>query len=158
MGYIACGMHGNRGPKTCEGCVKCPKCSGFRVKLYKCPVNWCGGARFCPPCYTKNIATAKAHCADHCIAASARFEAEMAARDAATRAGFAVIKAGVSLPNGNVFAWTVRGNFEVPKDVYHAALDRHDHVIADEFLTMPRADERPAEVYGTKPNFPAGLR
>jgi predicted transcriptional regulator len=164
MGYSTCGMHRNRagansrGPRTCDSCDKCPKCSGFRMKLYKCPVNYCGVTRFCPPCYAKTIDRAKAYCTDHCIAASARYRAELDARAAAIAAGLAGIKAGVSLPNGNVFAWTSRGNFEVPLAVYRAACARIDHVIADEFLTMPRPDELPAEVYGTKPNFPEGLR
>lgn len=169
MGVSTCGMHGRRGPITCEACDKCPKCDGFRMKLYRCtakmagghPDGWCGITRLCPVCYKTKLDRFKAHCASVCAPASLRAHTERTAREAATAAGLAVIKAGVGLPNDNVFAWTTVGNFEVSKAVYDAALDTLDHVIAAEHLTHPRGPEHPVEVYGapgTPPVFPEGLR
>lgn len=85
-----------------------------------------------------------------CAAASAHYAAERAARDAATAAGLPVVRAGVQLPSGNVFAWTTaRGAFEVSGEVYRAAIARADHVLDVEGARV-RLDEHPPEVYGPK--------
>ena len=61
--------------------------------------------------------------------------------------GLPVIKAGVGLPNDNVFVWTSQGNYEVKKDVYHKSLQGINHVLETTNAVI-RQDESPVEVYG----------
>ena len=74
------------------------------------------------------------------------------AEDAQAKAvadGLPVIKAGVCLPNDNVFAWTTAGNYEVDRDVYHNGLKRLDKVLDIKGATR-WAVESPREITAQK--------
>jgi len=123
MGYSTCGRHGAR---TCDKCDRCPTCDGLkRLRIIKCPVNWCGPYRLCQDC----APSARTWDHDSCKQGSARAATERAAREAAEAAGHPVVRAGVNLPSGRVFAWTTRGNFEVEAATYRAAVERADSVL-----------------------------
>ncbi len=137
MGTTRCGSH-NR--ICCDVCGKCPSCYGFRMTRVPCPVGWCGPWRVCPECKPKVRDHSK------CRVYSAKFHGEQARQKEATSAGLPVIRAGVNLPNGRVFAWTTQGNYEVESTTYHAGLEHPAHVLSTEGATG-RNEERPAEVY-----------
>jgi hypothetical protein len=142
MGHSSCGSHGRR---TCDKCDACPTCDGLgRLSRKACPVNWCGTVYLCAPCARQVGALDHADCRRR----SDAYHAEKRQQDEATANGAPVIKAGVRLPSGRVFAWTTtRGNFEVDRDVYRAGLERADKVL-DITGATPRAEEYPPEVYG----------
>lgn len=140
MGHSTCGAHGSR---TCDACDGCPKCRGFRMRWVHCPVKWCATTTLCPDCQEKYGPI------DHaaCRVSSLAFHAGQERQRAAAVQGQAVITAGVSLPNGNVFAWTSQGNFEVGEGVYQLGLDHPAHVLQVEGAIL-RSEKYPPEVYG----------
>ena len=69
-----------------------------------------------------------------------KFREKQAAQKQATVNGLPVIQAGVSLPNGRVFAWTSQGNYEVSRDAYKQGLARMDCVVSLEGA-IPRTDD-----------------
>ena len=140
MGYSICSNHNRR---TCDGCDRCPTCSGVAFRYNRCPVKWCGNRRLCPDCWPRRYGH------ESCRVSSVKFHAELEAQKQARETGLPVIQAGVALPNENVFAWTSQGNFEVARTTYHAGLDRLDNVLSLANAT-PRAEEYPPEVYGVK--------
>ena len=90
MGYTTCGMHGSRsGPKCCDGCDRCPKCSGIRLTLRHCPANYCADVRLCSECWVKYGNRGFTH--ESCIAASAKM-AERAAVTAALLAQGQIVR------------------------------------------------------------------
>ena len=139
MGYSTCGVHGSH---TCDCCDRCPKCSGFKKKYDRCPYGWCGTWHRCPDCHSKKPI-------DHskCKGYHDAFVAGQFARKDAEEKGLPVIKAGVALPNRNVFAWTTQGNFEVSSAAYSYGLATFNHVLPLDD-SKPRSDEYPEEVYG----------
>lgn len=66
MGYSTCAMHGHRsaGPRCCDGCDDCPRCSGQKFRWVRC--SYCGGSYFCPACTVKYAAKQRAYCRQHC--------------------------------------------------------------------------------------------
>lgn len=143
MGYSTCGSHRRR---TCDRCDRCPTCEGApRLSILRCPVGWCGPVHVCREC-RPIVSREWTH--DTCAGNSARFKAEQHARELAHRAGQPVIKAGVSLSPGRVFAWLTNGErYEVTREAYDAGLARIDHVL-DLTGARRRLDEHPPEVYG----------
>ena len=143
MGYSICGTHGSR---TCDRCDECPKCeregkAQFRMRIDRCPAGWCGETRLCPAC---KAITPLNHI--RCAAYSRDFKEQLQREAEATAAGLPVIKAGVGLPSGRVFAWTTIGNFEVATHTYRAGLEHPAKVLEIEGA-MRRTEERPPEVY-----------
>lgn len=146
MGHSTCGYHGRRTCDNCDACLTCDK-SGARLRKFSCPIGWCSPFYLCPKCIARDK-----HKVDHegCKTASARAQARDRAQADAAQRGAAVVRAGVRLPNGRVFAWTTtRGNFEVDADIYAAAIAREDHAL-DITNATPRAEAMPPEVYGPK--------
>jgi len=127
-------------------CDACGEHGGVIRK--RCPFNWCQATALCAGCRAKHgKGWTGQHREQGCERSRIRYVEEERARAAAAAGGFAVIRAGVNLPSGLVFAWTSQGNFEVPQEVYKAGLDRQDHVL-DVTGALRRDEERPQEVYG----------
>ena len=141
MGHSTCGSHGKR---TCDRCDKCPDCYNFRLTRHVCPVGYCPTFYVCPACWAEVKGKIK-H--DSCRVSSAQYHESLRLRAVAESEGRAVIRAGVSLPSGRVFAWTAKGNFEVTPDAYELGLTDPAHVL-DLTGASLRHEERPPEVYG----------
>ncbi len=135
--------------RTGRSVLCCDVCGGYPAIKKPCPSNWCQAIALCGTCRkSADIKHKWAHVwHSTCTASSARFRREESDRAAAESAGLPVIKAGVQLPNGRVFAWTSLGNFEVDRKIYHAGIETKGKVL-DISTARARFDERPAEVYG----------
>ena len=140
MGHSTCGAHGRR---TCDRCDRCPTCHDFRLTRHGCPVGYCPTFYGCPTCWAE-VKGKISH--DSCRVSSAQYHESLRLRAVAEEAGFAVIRAGVGLPSGRVFAWTTKGNFEVSAETYDLGLHDPAHVL-DLLGAETRHEERPQEVY-----------
>lgn len=97
MGYSTCAMHGMRsGPKCCDGCDRCPKCSGIRLTLRHCPANYCADVRLCAQCWVKYGNKGFTH--ESCIAAAAAMAAREETKTALIAHGQIVRCAAVQRP------------------------------------------------------------
>lgn len=95
-----------------SGGLCCERCGSPGAIKRHCPSNWCQPSALCHSCW-----------------------------DEAEKAGLPWIQAGVLLDNGNVFAWTAAGNYEVDRKTYNETIEgRH---ILDTSKAKPRMENHP---------------
>lgn len=142
MGHTTCGS-GHRCCDRCDGC----RCTSAAPRRSDCPAGWCQPDYLCRACRVE-VGPAKIRQAhQNCTANRNRHRAEQAARKHAEADGLPVIRAGVGLPNGDVYAWTTQGNYQVSADAYRAGVE-HPAKVLNLNGSIRRADEMPPEVYG----------
>lgn len=126
-----------------SGSLCCDRCGKPGARKRQCPAGWCQPAALCRDCWNdpevKQAWQTEWH--KDCPKHSADFRAFLDRREKAEAAGLPWILAGVLLDNGNVFAWTAAGNYEVDRQTYQDTIA--SNYILDLDKAIPRTEDRP---------------